>query len=427
MGSRLRFAIGIAVAALAASLIPLDAQGPDAFLESRDHPAIGYSSSRPDNRIETLNRGLARGDLQFAFDAVSGYLPSTLDALGVSVESQTLVFSETSFQAPLINVANPRAVFFDDTAYVGWVRGGDILEVAVQDPRQGALFYELRQEADGLPQFRRNEECLACHLSWDTLAVPGLLMHSTAPLANERAYAFGFSTDHRSPFTQRWGGWFVTGDHGGTAHMGNVAVTPPDRDVLALSVPTAPLSSVRGLFDLAGYPGEHSDLAALMVLAHQTRMVNLITRTGWEARVFDDRAAPGKSPERVRDAARELVDYLLFVNETPIGRPVAGSSGFADYFSAQGPRSADGRSFYELDLEHRLLRYRCSYMVYTPAFDALPATALDAVYTRLWAVLSGKDASERYTSLTAAERQGIVEILRDTKDNLPDYFQSLTP
>ena len=424
---RTRFILVLALtgATLAAGLASLDAQRPDAFLESRDHPAIGYSSAPPDNRIEAVNRQLAGGELAFAFDPLSGYLPSALAALDLPVESQVLVFSETSFQAPLIHIGNPRAVFFDDTAYVGWVRGGAILEVAVQDPRQGALFYELRQDASEPPQFRRNEECLACHLSWDTLAVPGLLMHSTAPLANERAYAFGFTTDHRSPFVQRWGGWFVTGDHGGAAHMGNVPVVPADRERLALDDPMAPLPSVGGLFGTSGYRSEHSDLAALLVLAHQTHMVNLITRTGWEALVAASQGIEGAA-DRVRDAARDLVDYLLFVDEALLPAPVVGSSGFSEHFSAQGPRDARGRSLHALDLERRLLEHRCSYMIYAPAFDALPPAALDAVYARLWAVLSGEEAGERYASITADERRTIIEILRDTKDNLPDYFQPLS-
>jgi hypothetical protein len=421
---RARLAIGTAAVALAGSLAGLDAQRSDAFVESRDHPSIQYSSAPLNNRVETLNRRLASGDLQLSFDPVSGYLTSTIEALALSTASQVLVFSETSFQAPLINVANPRAVFFDDTAYVGWVRGGSILEVAVHDPRQGAIFYELKQDQGEPPQFRRNEACLACHVSWDTFVVPGFLMHSTAPLASEDAYAFGFPTDHRSPFLQRWGGWFVTGDHGGEAHMGNVAVAPSDRGVLNLTEPTAPLASVDGLFDTTGFPSVHSDLAALMVLAHQTYMSNLITRVGWEARVASEggTGAQEEADARVRAAARDLVDYMLFVDEAPLSRPVAGSTRFADGFSQQGPRDDQGRSLRELDLERRLLRYRCSYMIYTSAFDALPENALDAVYARLWAVLSGDDTDARYETLTADERSAIVEILRDTKNNLPDYF-----
>ena len=61
-------------------------------------------------------------------------------------------------------------------------------------------------------------------------------------------------------------------------------------------------------------------------------------------------------------------------------------------------------------------------MIYTPAFDALPAPALDAVYRRLWTVLSGGEPDARYGRLTRADRSAIVAILRATKKGLPPYF-----
>jgi hypothetical protein len=128
----------------------------------------------------------------------------------------------------------------------------------------------------------------------------------------------------------------------------------------------------------------------------------------------------------VRDAARDLVDYLLFIDEAPIGRRIEGSSGFAAQFSAQGPRDTKGRSLRQLDLERRLLRFPCSYMIYSEAFDALPSVAKDAVYGRMWQILSGRETDTRYARLSVADRQAIVEILRDTKKDLPDYFQAST-
>jgi hypothetical protein len=69
------------------------------------------------------------------------------------------------------------------------------------------------------------------------------------------------------------------------------------------------------------------------------------------------------------------------------------------------------------------MRYPCSYMIYTPAFDGLPAAAKAAVYRRLWQVLSGEAKDKKYASLSPADRQAIVEILRDTKKDLPEYFK----
>jgi hypothetical protein len=405
-------AFGLAVAA----------QRRDAFVASRDHPAIAYSTPRATDPVSALDARLAKGDATLAFDPASGYLRAVLDALDIPVQSQMLVFSHTSFQAPLLTIDNPRAVYFNDTVAVGFVRGGSILEVAAQDPTQGVVFYEIPQSTGAPPRFRRNDNCLACHLSWETLGVPGLMVQSVYPLPDENSYVNGFTTVHGSPLEQRWGGWWVTGDHGGARHMGNIPVMPAEKGRSKLASPTRPLPSLEGLFDLTGYPTPYSDVVALLVLAHQTNMTNLITRTGWEARLAA--ASPGADASaRMTEAARDLVDYLLFVDEAPLVGPVKGGSGFAEAFAAQGPRDAQGRSLRDLDLTRRLFRYPCSYMIYTPAFDALPKAARDAVYARLWEVLSGRETGARYRGLTRADRQAIIAILRETKKDLPAYFQ----
>ena len=77
----------------------------------------------------------------------------------------------------------------------------------------------------------------------------------------------------------------------------------------------------------------------------------------------------------------------------------------------------------QLDLEQRLLRYPCSYMIYTDAFDTLPDPARAAIYQRMWVVLSGQDQTPRYARLTANDRRDIIAILRETKLGLPSYFR----
>lgn len=397
------------------------AQRRDAYVESRDHPAISYSTGATSDPVSALNARLQSGSAALEHDASTGYLRSVLDALRVPVESQMMVFSQTSFQASLIRMHNPRAVFFNDSVAVGYIRGGKILEVAAQDPTQGVVFYEMAQDAGSKPVFKRNNDCLACHLSWETLGVPGLMVQSVYPLRDENSYANGFTTVHGSPLEQRWGGWWVTGDPGGAKHIGNVSVMYNDKGS-KLPSPTRALPSLEGLFDLKGYPAPYSDVVALLVIDHQANMTNLITRTGWEARLAA--ASPSQSAStRVSEAARDLVDYMLFVDEAPLVGPVKSTSGFAESFAARGPRDAEGRSLREFDLRRRLFKYPCSYMIYTPAFDALPPAAKNAVYARLWEVLSGKDASPRYKGLAAQDRQAIVAILRATKRDLPDYFR----
>ena len=398
------------------------------FRGSRDHPAIAYSSGSVHNSVSELNREIKNGTVRLEFDGPSGYLRSVLRALDISVESQVTAFSETSFQSPLISSTNPRAIYFNDSVAAAWVRGGDVIELAAQDRQQGTIFYVLDQTPAGVPQFRRNDGCLACHLSWDTLAVPGLQVLSVAPLSPDpNAYATGYVTDHRSPLVQRWGGWWVTGTVGPVAHMGNVEVT----DVVDPLPPgTSPpsLESLDEVMEVDGYLSTHSDVVALLVLDHQAHMANLITRLGWEARRahFRDAADSETAGELISEAAAELVDYALFVDEAPLPSPVRGSSRFAEQFSDRGPHDARGRALREFDLEERLFRYPCSYMIYTEAFDALPDLAKDAVYQRMWEVLSGQDTSETYGRLSIDDRRVVVEILRETKPDLPDYFQPVT-
>jgi len=399
------------------------AQRRDVFVQPRDIPAIRYSAGETDNIATRLNQRLQAGTARLAFDPDNGYLRSMLDVLGLSTTSQMLVFSQTSQQAPLIGIHNPRAIFLGDAVAVAWVRGAERLEVAVQDPRQGGVFYTLDQKEGTAPRLVRNNECLACHLSWETLGVPGFMTTSMYPLPDDpNAYANGFTTIHGSPLEQRWGGWWVTGDHGGARHMGNVPVMPVDKGK-GRPNPRGVLKSVEGIFDLRGYPTASSDVVPLLVLNHQTQMMNHVTRAGWEARV----AAATPSPDaesRVAEAAADLVTYMLFLDEAPLTGAVKGTSGYAEWFAMQGPRDKQGRSLREFDLTRRLFKYGCSYIVYSEAFDALPPAAKRAVYARLYDVLSGKVPPGRgQRAMAPAERRAIIDILRDTKPDLPEYFR----
>jgi len=409
---------------VAVAAVALVTQRPDAFQAPSSHPAIGYATRPPRDRVLQLNRRLDAGTARLTFSPGNGYLQSVLAGLDVPVESQTLVFSLTSAQADLINPRNPRALFFNDAVAVGWVRGADLLELAVQDPAQGAIFYTLEQKAAAKPRFvRQTDECLLCHLTWDTLAVPGFLTMSTFPMSDDpKAYASGVLVEQRTPLLQRWGGWYVTGKVDPVRHLGNLPVIRPAAEIAKPAPPTPHLATVDGKFDTTGYLSRYSDVTALMVLNHQAHMSNLLTRLGWETRLVEYEHRPA---DRVREAAGDLVDYMLFVDEAPIGRKLEGSSGFAEKFMALGPRDSKGRSLRQLNLDLRLMQYPCSYMIYSEAFDALPAAAKAAAYDRLWQVLSGQDKDKKY-KLSLVDRQAIVEILRETKKDLPAFFQPVT-
>ncbi len=214
--------------------------------------------------------------------------------------------------------------------------------------------------------------------------------------------------------------------------MGNTVATDPNQPMLLEDAANFNLPTVEDRFGTAGYLTPYSDVAALMVLEHQTHMTNLLTRTGWEFRVaaYESRTTHGlfRGPgtaggdATLLAAVRVLVDYMLFVDEAPLTHRMVGTAGFEAAFGARGPFDRRGRTLREIDLDRRLFRYACSYMIYTAAFDALPADAKDAVYRRLWQVLSGADPDARYALLARGDRQSIVQILRDTKPDLPGYF-----
>jgi hypothetical protein len=403
----------------------VSAQGTSIWV-SRDDPAIQYSSRPPHNAIDRLNDSIQKGEVTLAFEAPPrGYLASVLKAFDISPASQTLVFSENSLQRAHISQATPRAIYFNDTVAVAWAKGAETIEATALDATQGVHFYSIPQTRTAKPRFvRRNADCLQCHLLPQTHGVPGVLTMSVLPLSdNQNDYAQGWEVDHRTPIADRWGGWYVTGEQVPAVHLGNVPVLHVPRSYVRADV--APkLIVVKDAFDTAAYLTPHSDVVAHMVLNHQTRMVNLLTRLGWQSRIaLQDGAKGGALPPHVRDTAYELVDYMLFVDEAPLPSPVRGASGFAKEFPSKGPRDSKGRSLRDLDLSRRLLRYPCSYMIYTEAFDALPPATLAIVYERMWAILSGAVTDNDYKKLNPDDRRAIVEILRETKKGLPPYWR----
>ncbi|HET6882349.1 MAG TPA: hypothetical protein VFI31_19445 [Pirellulales bacterium] len=400
---------------------------------------INYLTAPVDNPVSRLQMKLDSGEASIRYDDEHGYLADVLRELGVSPSSQVLVFSKTSFQRSKISRRTPRAVYFNDDSYVGFCQQGEVIEVSTADPRQGAIFYTLRQEAVEKPTFQRQtHDCLQCHASSKTQDVPGHLVRSVFPDAQGMPVfnAGTFNTNHESPLKERWGGWFVTGTHGRQTHMGNVIVTNRQRPELLETAAGANVTDLATLVDTSPYLTPHSDIVALMVLEHQVKMHNLITAANYQARMAlhyeesinkalgrPDGYLSESTQSRFKSPAEKLLRYLLFVDEAPLEGRIAGTSGFVDEFAARGPRDKQGRSLRDFDLEHRLFKYPCSYEIYSAAFDGLPKVVKDYVYRRLHEVLTGKDQTSDFARLSASDRRAILEILIDTKPGLPDYWQ----
>ena len=176
------------------------------FTGALDHPAIEYPTRPVHDPVAELNKKLDKGT-SLEFEPAHGYLGGVLDALAIPVESQITVFAKSSFQQHMIGPKNARAIYFNDSVAVGWVRGAPLLEIASVDPRQGTIFYALNQFKGVKPRLTRRDDCLTCHESYDTLGVPGMLLRSVYPANN--GYVIrelgSYNSDHRVAFAHRWG------------------------------------------------------------------------------------------------------------------------------------------------------------------------------------------------------------------------------
>jgi len=416
-------AIAALVVSLGAGAVAMGQLTERPLVQALAHPAIEYATRPTTDPIAELKQRIDAGDARITFDADTGYLRSVLAALHVPAASQMLVMSKTGVQGLHTGPENPRAIYFSDRATVGYIRGAPLLELAVHDPQQGVVLYTIDQKPQPRVQFDRPSSCLRCHVAYNTLHVPGMLLRSVfvAPDGLPLSQFGSYDADDRTPFAKRWGGWYVTGTHGALRHLGNAILAKGDTPETIAFDRASNRTSIDA-FDGRGYLSTLSDIAALMVFEHQSHMTNLITRIGWESRIaaYEHRLDPASAP--LQDGVRELVDYVLFVDEQPLTAALEGTSGFAQAFEAQGPFDSRGRSLRQLDLKRRLLRYPCSYMIYTPAFHALPIDVRRAIYARMWDVLSGRDASPKYARLADADRRAIVEILRETVADWPAHF-----
>ncbi len=391
-------------------------------------PAAAWSfrPEQTDDPIDSLAQRIQTDKTILNYDEPHGYLSAVLRELNVPVSSQTLVFSKSSFQLSQISPETPRAVYFNDDTYVGWVNHGQFIEIAHVDPKNGPAFYTLTQEYDPYPVIQpQTDECLICHDTFQTnTPVPRLLMLSVLPNPDGNALkAAALITNDKSPLRERWGGWYVTGTHGSQRHLGNTIVRAraDDIDDMRKFIGRLDLNSGANItdlskrFDTKEYLSPSSDIVALMVLGHQTHVHNMITSGVYEIHDAIQKGLTDKMPQIIKDAGEPIVKSMLFSEEAQLTEPVTGTSSFAADFTSRGPQDSKGRSLREFDLKHRLLRYPMSYLIYSKSFDAMPAELKEYVERRFREVLTGQDASQEFSHLSADDRKAILEILHDTK------------
>jgi hypothetical protein len=405
-----------------------------------EYPTMHYATAPRSDAIAKLAARLASGAVKLELGP-RGYLDSLLAALEVDASSQTLVFSQTSLQSRRINPRTPRAIYFSDDVYVAWVQNGP-LEIASLDANLGPVFYTLDNPAPGVkapkrpPPFARQiGRCLGCHDSYSLSGggVPRFIVGSgyTGPSGNLVSHEGWILVDDSTPLEDRWGGWYVTGKSGDQKHLGNVLIrNQQDFDRLD-ELRRGNLDTLEGLFDTKPYLTSKSDIVALMILEHQVNAQNAIARVNFDVRTAIDRergashAKDGyelgaeqlsaETRKAIEDAVEPLVRTLLFAGETRLTAPVSGEPRFIEQFMSRAITDPSGRSLRDLDRRTRLFRYPLSYVVYSPAFDALPRAAREAVYRRIVGLLRGEQNDYVVARLRPDERTAILDIFAATK------------
>jgi hypothetical protein len=325
-------------------------------------------------------------------------------------------------QHDYISPSNPRALYFNDSVYLGWIPGAPLVEISVADPKLGALFYSLDNKKIARPKFRRNDQCLECHASSKSMGVPGFVLRSfMTDEDGQPDLSTGISqVNHCTPIEERWGGWYVTGTNGTQTHRGNLIGSAAFERQAKEPNYAGNCTNLSKYFSVQKYIAGTSDIVALMVLEHQTHMHNYITRLNYEAKLA---LKTYGHVNYLKSIVESFVRYMLFAEEAPFKSPINGTSGFQQAFEALGPVDHEGRSLRQFDLKTRLFKYPCSFLIYSDEFDQLPKPVKDKIYARLYEILRGNDESGDYDLLTEDTRKAILDILRETKTDLPDNWK----
>jgi hypothetical protein len=400
--------------------------------EAYELAPFNYSSAVPEDGVASLQERIASGSLRLG-RSDREIVQALLRELVIPVESQVLVFSKTSLQRQRIGPDRPRSIFFSDTCYVGWVPSG-LVEITSIDPVIGPIFYAFDPAAARTNASRclvRDADCLRCHGGTFVRGIPGVFVRSVfADGDGDPMLKYGTEVvDFRTPFTNRWGGWYVTGRHGTALHRGNVQAAEKD-DQLAVDFRRgANVTDLSRFFPAGEYLTNSSDIVALLILEYQTAMQNTLTRASLNSRRMIDyqRNLQRELKEEITEepvyqsvksvldsSAREVVDDLLFKDEAELPEGIKGSSQFGKAFGANAKRAADGSSLKELLLKGRLFKNRCSYLIYSDSFLKLPKQLKRKIYRKLAGALRPIDPDPRYAYLEADERARLVEILRQT-------------
>lgn len=382
-----------------------------------------YWETESGDAFARLAPKIVSGEVPMDASSEKAYLLSLLKALDLPVASQLLVYSATSLQSGVIRPSNPRALYFNEEVYVGFVPGGK-LEIAAIDPALGPVFHIFEPDGrGGRPLIERTERCMNCHAGRATDQVPGLVAESVIVMEGSGATLKGYRRDqtgHQIPLEERLGGWHVTGKHAKDNHLGNLTGTSKAQGDRRIANPPG------RLFSMDLYPVDTSDLLTHLIHEHQLGFHNRVTSAVYRTREALDagngRLSTAHGAE-LNEHARELIRYILFADEAELPRNgVEGDPAFMKVFSERRVPASNGVSLRDFDLRTRLFKYRCSYMIYTPGFLGMPPEFLERLWMGMDTVLKETGGPAEFNYLPPEEKRAIRQILRETVKGLPAGF-----
>ncbi len=394
------------------------------LLYDRDYPAINYAGSETYDAASLLFEEIEAGRLQLEYRGERGYLESLLTLLNIDDSSQLLVFSKTARKSRFVTPETPRALYFNDEVYVGYIPDTNTLEIASMDPNLGPVFFDIPQDVESeLELSRQTSRCLRCH---DTMSNTGRgtprfmtssrLVDSNGEIASHEVSVI---MQDSTPLNRRWGGWYVTGLHGEQETMGNLMFEGRATSVSEIDLQAnGNKADLTEWVDTSPYLTGHSDIVALLVIQHQIEVQNTMTKASWDYRQLLTEEGT-VSTEKIAELALPVLEALFMKNEAPLMDQIQGLSGYTEYFQNLGPFDNSMRSLRDLDLKQRVFKYPLSYLIYSDAFAALPEALHSYLTDSMYQVLSADEDHVNYAHLDAATRAAILEIVEATA---PGFF-----
>ncbi len=416
-----RFLTLLTISSLSAPALAAETQGPRVI--DFKAPPHHYLDHKPRDRFARLLEKALKGEVKFDTSSDKSFLISLLESLNIPISSQIMVFSASSLQSEIINPRNPRALYFNEDTYLGWVPGG-LVEIIAADPELGPMFYVFNRLRPGgpVPDVQRSTKCMNCHAGNATRRVPGLIAESLlvsragSSLETYRRDVQG----HQIPLELRFGGWHLTGEHNITHHKANVMGIPNNGKNEITSVNPGQFS------DLSLHLLPTSDILPHLIHEHQLGFENRLIYAIYTLRQLKSESKNmlgAAAKAEIEERAQELARYITFADEAKFpAKGITGDPAYAKDFLRDRRMTKAGLSLKDFDMKTRIFKHRCSYMLYTDTWKEAPRELKDRVYYHMALYLRDQPDTQ-HAHLAPTERTAIRSILKETMTDLPSWWR----